>query len=111
MNAPNQLSQRAKTYWAKLAEAIEITDQNCEPAAILCNSLAMYWEAQAMIQEDGLIVTTATGIGQKPHPALAIQGKQFDQVIKCCKLLGIGSSQAEVEDELGDFFADEKGDE
>lgn len=110
MNAPDKLSPQAKVYWYRMVDAIEVTEANCELVAMMCDCLATYWEAKAIQrQSESLFTTNATGLGLKEHPAIGTAIKQFDRYIAGCKLLGIGISQEEIEDEIGDFFSDDQG--
>lgn len=53
---------------------------------ILANALAQYWDADAIIKEQGLIVGTQSG-SVKPNPAVAIQKAAFEQFVKLFAVL------------------------
>jgi P27 family predicted phage terminase small subunit len=103
MNPPVWLGKVAREYWRRIAKCVTVTQSNQDALALLCDGLDLYRTAKAETERDGI---TVPGYGNtvRPHPALAIQRQAFDQIFKSAKLLGLGQTTGQIQDELSEFL-------
>src|SRR5689334_7358582 len=74
---PAWLSETGREYWADLYRHLPptaITATEVHALAMLCNALAAYADADAVVQQAGIIITDAVG-GLVPNPALVIRDR------------------------------------
>lgn len=104
MKSPSWLGPLAKRYFQKIGKQINVQPHQADTLALLCDGLELYRTAKAEIVRDGVTVPSVGGASLKAHPALVIQRQAFDQIVKSAKLLNVGETKAEIQDELSSFL-------
>jgi P27 family predicted phage terminase small subunit len=87
---PAWLSDDGKTYWADLLRHLDngvVKPADVHAFAMLCNELATYAEADAIVQEAGILIDTGAGLAT--NPALTIRSNAAAAVQKWSAYLRI----------------------
>ena len=89
--APEYLSELAKEEWNRLAPDLfgDSPDRrHLRLFEMYCMSYAIWREAEARLQEEGLIQVTPNG-HEQPHPAVSIRNQMLDRCQKLANNLGL----------------------
>lgn len=89
---PAWLSAKADKYWdhvvSQLAGTRIASSRDSAALAILCESIADYITARTIVENEGMLVDRE-GYGPVPHPAIRIQQKAWEQVMKGLQQFGM----------------------
>lgn len=89
---PAWLSVEAKREWRKMTPELErlglLTVIDGAALAGYCQAYARWKQAEALLDREGLVITTQSGYSQ-PHPAVAIAQKSLALVRAFCSEFGL----------------------
>lgn len=102
--APSRLDKAGKDKWKKLVGHVEgLTVAREDTLALLCDQWSIYWQCSEAIREQGQFVPVGNQF--KAHPAIEVQRRAMDMVLKASKVLGLNEAEITEQDELEDMMS------
>ena len=88
IEAPAHLSAASAAWFREVSANFQMGGDHLRVLQLACESWDLQQEARAILAEQGIVMTAATG-AKKTHPAIPILNSAADRFLKCVTALGL----------------------
>ena len=96
IEAPKHLSPASAAWFRGVSGNFELGHDHRRVLQLACESWDLQQEARAILAEQGIVITAATG-ATKAHPAIPILNSASDRFLKCVTALGLDADDVPQE--------------